>query len=172
VNGVALEWLQPAATAVVAVAGIAGTSRAASMSRRAQIEVARLGQRQALLVEKRIVYADFLQATEELISVLRRRDRLQESLRTSQEELDSTPTDTRISLMIKRLDEMGSQLTDLNNEYYSLERRVTSLAKRITVIGGPMMAALAGWACPVLTDIRDQGTWGLREDVHHHGEHG
>ncbi|MET8372744.1 hypothetical protein ABZU42_23835 [Micromonospora profundi] len=28
------------------------------------------------------------------------------------------------------------------------------------------------WACPVLTDIRDQGTWGLREDVHHHGEHG
>jgi hypothetical protein len=29
-----------------------------------------------------------------------------------------------------------------------------------------------GWACPVLTDIRDQGTWGLREDVHHHGEHG
>ncbi|WP_442792139.1 hypothetical protein [Micromonospora sp. NBC_01796] len=28
------------------------------------------------------------------------------------------------------------------------------------------------WACPVLTDIRDQGTWGLREDVQHHGEHG
>ncbi|MER7009748.1 hypothetical protein ABT297_42840 [Dactylosporangium sp. NPDC000555] len=28
------------------------------------------------------------------------------------------------------------------------------------------------WACPVLTDIRDQGTWGLREDVQHHGERG
>ncbi|MFY1623562.1 transposase [Micromonospora sp. WMMD735] len=23
-----------------------------------------------------------------------------------------------------------------------------------------------------MTDIQDQGTWGLREDVHHHGEHG
>jgi hypothetical protein len=30
----------------------------------------------------------------------------------------------------------------------------------------------AVWACPVSTDIQDQGTWGLREDVHHHGERG
>jgi transposase len=28
------------------------------------------------------------------------------------------------------------------------------------------------WACPGLTDIQDQGTWSLREDVHHHGERG
>src|SRR4051794_17906531 len=35
----------------------------------------------------------------------------------------------------------------------------------------PSMADVE-WACPVLTDIQDQGTWGLREDVHHHGEHG
>jgi len=32
--------------------------------------------------------------------------------------------------------------------------------------------ALRLWACPVLTDIRDQETWGLREDVQHHGERG
>lgn len=32
--------------------------------------------------------------------------------------------------------------------------------------------AVDDWACPVLTDIQDQGTCGLREDVHHHGEHG
>ncbi|MER7283097.1 hypothetical protein ABT369_52590, partial [Dactylosporangium sp. NPDC000244] len=35
-----------------------------------------------------------------------------------------------------------------------------------------LASADARWACPVLTDIRDQGTWGLREDVRHHGEHG
>ncbi|MET8360245.1 hypothetical protein, partial [Micromonospora sp. NPDC005171] len=35
-----------------------------------------------------------------------------------------------------------------------------------------LQRTLVDWACPVLTDIRDQGTWGLREDVHHHGEHG
>jgi hypothetical protein len=28
------------------------------------------------------------------------------------------------------------------------------------------------WAYPVLTDIQDQGTWGLRKDVQHHGERG
>jgi hypothetical protein len=38
-------------------------------------------------------------------------------------------------------------------------------------IGAPVVQFLI-WACPVLTDIQDQGTWGLREDVHHHGEHG
>ncbi|MEU8821930.1 hypothetical protein, partial [Actinoplanes sp. NPDC048796] len=30
----------------------------------------------------------------------------------------------------------------------------------------------ASWACPVLTDIRDQEPVGLREDVQHHGERG
>ena len=28
------------------------------------------------------------------------------------------------------------------------------------------------WACPALTDIRDQEPVGLREDVQHHGERG
>ena len=43
-----------------------------------------------------------------------------------------------------------------------------AVAEAERLLGHP----LPPWACPALTDIRDQGTWGLREDVHHHGEHG
>jgi hypothetical protein len=145
-DGVASEWLPSVTTALVAVAGIAGTLRGASVSRRAQIEVARLNQVQALLVEKRTVYADFLQATDELISVLKRRDRLRESLRTLREEVDAEPSASRLPVVTERLDLLGSERTDLSNRYDSLEHRVTSLAQRITVIGGPMMAVLAGSA--------------------------
>jgi transcriptional regulator with XRE-family HTH domain len=45
---------------------------------------------------------------------------------------------------------------------------------RLLVAAGyaPVYRERTWWACPVLTDIRDQGTWGLREDVQHHGERG
>ena len=116
-NGVALEWLGSAATVTVAVAGIAGTSHAASMSRRAQIEVARLSQGQTLLAEKRTVYAEFLHAAGELVSVLKHRDRLQESLRTSQEALDFNPADGRLPAMIERLDAMGTMGSTIAYRY-------------------------------------------------------
>lgn len=37
---------------------------------------------------------------------------------------------------------------------------------QLSIIAVPM------WAYPVLADIRDQETWGLRKDVQHHGEPG
>ncbi|MGC4769618.1 BTAD domain-containing putative transcriptional regulator, partial [Micromonospora sp. DT44] len=43
------------------------------------------------------------------------------------------------------------------------------LALAVTAARAAVQSKLPLWACPVLTDIRDQGTWGLREDVQHHG---
>jgi hypothetical protein len=137
------EWLAPVATAVVGVAGITGTVRAASVSRRAQIEVARLAQVQALLIEKRTVYAEFLRTAEEIVSTINHRRILQKSLVKLKEEFAADAKRVQTEHFKERLDKLGTDVATAGQKYDVLGTSLRSLNQRIVVIGGPLIALMA-----------------------------
>ncbi|HEY0698092.1 MAG TPA: hypothetical protein VGD43_09825, partial [Micromonospora sp.] len=63
------EWLTPVVTGVVGVAGIGGAVLSAMVTRRTQVEVTHTASLNALMVEKRQVYAKFLRLVEDALEV-------------------------------------------------------------------------------------------------------
>ncbi|WP_091309445.1 hypothetical protein [Micromonospora chersina] len=140
------EWLAPTATAVVGLAGIAGTVGAATLARRTQIETARMAAVNALLQEKRALYARYLHAAEdfrdastELLRLNEAKDAMLERLR-SHLDLDDQPIPDELKAEISVL---ASRAEVMQRDLHASEKHLRRLRAELAVIGGTALSIIA-----------------------------
>ncbi|WP_147252674.1 hypothetical protein [Micromonospora endolithica] len=151
----AWEWLGPTATAVVGVAGITGTVVAAALTRRAQVEAARIAPAHSLLADKRVLYAKFLRSAEDqkdsALKLSKIRLQLQE-FRTEVEAFEDSAQEPPQSL-VERVERLVQEVSDVDVQIRSHEGELRRLSAEIAVVGGrelhggteKVRAAYADW---------------------------
>ncbi|WP_167537055.1 hypothetical protein [Micromonospora terminaliae] len=140
------EWLAPTTTAVVGLAGIAGTVAAASLARRTQIETARMASVNELLQEKRVLYAKYLRAAEDFRDASVELRRLNEAKAAMMArlgdhlDLGDEPIPQELKVEISAL---AARAQEMQKDLHASEKNLRRLRAELSVIGGTALSIIA-----------------------------